>query len=193
MLETSARWLPRLLMPDQQLTRLTWLILKQTNQLSWPFLPKDECWVVHQFETETKRQSMQLKEPWYTHKKGKGRLFSKEGGGISFHGCIGHCIHRYMGIIMSICWSSCEKQLRLRPGNYKRNVVLSGKSACSNNLLSQWLLGITLVVHPPYILDLAPSVFFCFRTWTKGPIRRLLYLRDPRTPALLERKGNYVE
>ena len=58
----------------------------QTNFLGF-FLTRDKCWV-HHFDPESKRQSMQWKHP------GKGRLVSREGDGISFLGCKGHCVRK---------------------------------------------------------------------------------------------------
>ena len=60
------RWVPRLLPPDQKLTRL---VVSEANLARFKadpdrfvelFLTQDECWF-HHFEPETKRQSMQWK------------------------------------------------------------------------------------------------------------------------------------
>ena len=64
MSKVSARWVPRLLTPDQKLTRL---VMSEANLARFEadpdrfvecFLTQDESWV-HHFEPETKRQSMQ--------------------------------------------------------------------------------------------------------------------------------------
>ena len=66
MSKVSDRWVPRLLTPDQKLTRL---VMSEANFARFEadpdrfverFLTQDECWV-HRFEPETKRQSMQWK------------------------------------------------------------------------------------------------------------------------------------
>ena len=66
MSKVSARWVPRLLTPDQKLTRL---VMSKANLARFEadpdrfierFLIQDECWI-HHFEPETKRQSMQWK------------------------------------------------------------------------------------------------------------------------------------
>ena len=66
MSKVSARWVPRLLTPDQKLTRL---VMSEANLARFAadpdrfverFLTQDKCWV-HHFEPETKRQSMQWK------------------------------------------------------------------------------------------------------------------------------------
>ena len=66
MSKVSARWVPRLLTPDQ---KHTWLVMSQANLAVFEadpdsflerFFTQDECWVCH-FEAETKRQSMQWK------------------------------------------------------------------------------------------------------------------------------------
>lgn len=68
MSKVSARWVPRLLTPDQKLTRLS---LSQANLAIFEadqdgfldrFVTQDVCWV-HHFEPETRRQSMQWKHP----------------------------------------------------------------------------------------------------------------------------------
>ena len=64
MSKVLARWVPRLLTPDQKLTRL---VMSEANLARFEadpdrfvecFLTQDECWV-HHFEPGTKRQSMQ--------------------------------------------------------------------------------------------------------------------------------------
>ena len=66
MTKVSARWVPRLLTPDQKRTRL---FMSRENLKRFEadpanfmerFLTQDECWVYH-FEPETKKQSMQWK------------------------------------------------------------------------------------------------------------------------------------
>ena len=66
MLKVSARWVPRLLTPDQNHTRL---VMSQANLAFFEadpanflerFFTQEECWV-HHFKAETKRQSMQWK------------------------------------------------------------------------------------------------------------------------------------
>ena len=66
MSKVLARWVPRLLTPDQKLTRL---VMSEANLARFEadpdrivkrFLTKDKCWD-HHFEPETKRQSMQWK------------------------------------------------------------------------------------------------------------------------------------
>ena len=64
MSKVLTRWVPRLLTPDQKLTRL---VMSEANLARFEtdsdrfverFLTQDECWV-HHFEPGTKRQSMQ--------------------------------------------------------------------------------------------------------------------------------------
>ena len=81
--KVSARWAPRLLTPAQKHTRLVMsqanLALFETNPDSFlkRFLTKDEC-LVHHFEAETKRQSMQWKHPSSPPPK-KGKVVSSAG------------------------------------------------------------------------------------------------------------------
>eukprot|EP00106_Octopus_bimaculoides_P022919 XP_014790361.1 PREDICTED: histone-lysine N-methyltransferase SETMAR-like [Octopus bimaculoides] len=79
----SARWVLRLLTPDQKHTRL---VMSQANLTLFEanpggflerFLTQDECWV-HHFEPETKRQSMQWKHPSSPSPK-KAKVVSLEG------------------------------------------------------------------------------------------------------------------
>lgn len=66
--KVSARWVPRLLTPDQKQTRLVMslanLALFEADPITFleRFVTQDECWV-HHFEPEIKRQSMQWKHP----------------------------------------------------------------------------------------------------------------------------------
>ena len=66
MSKVLAQWVPRLLTPDQKLTRL---VMSETNLVRFEadpdrfvkrFLTQDECWV-HHFDSDTKKQSMQWK------------------------------------------------------------------------------------------------------------------------------------
>ena len=98
MSKVSARWVPRLLTPDQKLTRLILshanLAVFEADQASFLdcFLTQDECWV-HHSEPETKRQSMQWKHPGSPSLEGKSRFLSREGDDNSFSGK-GHWVHR---------------------------------------------------------------------------------------------------
>ena len=81
MSKVSARWVPRLLTPDQKLTRL---VMSEANLARFEadpdrfverFLTQDECWV-HHFEPETKKQSMQWKHSTSPVPKNQNAKFS---------------------------------------------------------------------------------------------------------------------
>ena len=95
MSKVSARWVPRLLTPDQADHVTSKPAIFEADQASFldRFLTQDKCWV-HHFEPETKRQSMQWSTLAHPSKECKGRVLGSEGDGISFLGCKGHSLYR---------------------------------------------------------------------------------------------------
>ena len=92
-LKVSARWVLRLLKPDQKHNRL---VVSQVNLAVFGsdrdgflecLLTLDECWGDY-FEAETKRQPMQWKHP-----SKEGGVVCRENDDLLFLGCKGYCVH----------------------------------------------------------------------------------------------------
>ena len=98
--KVSVRWVPRLLTPDQKLTRL---VMSEANLARFEvdpdrfverFLTQDELWV-HHFEPETKKQSVRWKHSTFSAPK-KAKVVSPAGKVMAYLilGCKRHCVHR---------------------------------------------------------------------------------------------------
>ena len=175
-LKVSARWVPRLLTPDQKLTRL---VMSEANLARFEadpdrFLTQDECWV-HHFEPETKRQSMQWKHSTSPAPK-KAKVVSSAGKVMVsvFWDAKGIVFIDYLQKGKTINGEYYAKLLRelrqaiksKRPGKLTKGVLLHQDNAPAHKSLVAMSAvhdcGFELIDHPPYSPDLAPSDYFLF-------------------------------
>ena len=174
MSKVSARWVPRLLTPDQKLTRLTLsqenIAIFEADQASFidRFLTQDECWV-HHFEPETKKQSMQWKHPGSPPQK-KAKVVSSAGKVMAsvFWDAKGIVFIDYLEkgrTINGEYYAALLKQLRKeikakRPGKLTKGVLFHQDNAPAHkSVIAMAALhdcGFKLLDHPPYSPDLAP-------------------------------------
>ena len=182
MSKVSARWMPRLLTPDQKLTRL---VMSEANLARFEadpdrfverFLTQDECWV-HHFEPETKRQSMQRKHSTFPAPK-KAKVVSSAGKVMAsvFWNAKGIVLidYRYLQKGKTINGEYYAKLLRelrqaiksKRSGKLTKGVLLHQDNAPAHNSLVAMSAvhdcGFELIDHPPYSPDLALSDNFLF-------------------------------
>uniref|UniRef100_A0A3Q0T9I4 Mos1 transposase HTH domain-containing protein n=1 Tax=Amphilophus citrinellus TaxID=61819 RepID=A0A3Q0T9I4_AMPCI len=164
MLKVSARWVPRLLMPDQKRTRL---VMSQVNLAIFEpnpagflerFLTRDECWV-HHFEPETKRQSAQWKHPCSPPPK-KAKVVSLAGK-----------------VMVSVFWDAksivfinyLQKGHTIN-GEYSRGLFHQDDAPAHKSAVAMAAVrdcGFELVDQPPCSPDLAPSDYFLFPNMKK--------------------------
>lgn len=185
MSKVSARWVPRLLTPDQKHTRLVMsqanLVLLEADPDSFleRFLTQDECWV-HHFEAETKRQSMQWKHPSSPPPK-KAKVVSSAGKVMAsvFWDAKGIVFIDYLQkgrTINGEYYANLLRELRKaikskRPGKLTKGVLFHQDNAPAHKSVVAMAAvrdcGFELVDHPPYSPDLAPSDFFLFPNMKK--------------------------
>ena len=178
--KVSARWVPRLLTPDQKLTRL---VMSEANLARFEadpdrfverFLTQDECWV-HHFEPETKRQSMQWKHSTSpAPKKAKMVSFAGKVMASVFWDAKGIVFIDYLQKGKTINGEYYAKLLRelrqaiksKRPGKLTKGVLLHQDNAPAHKSLVAMSpvhdCGFELIDHIPYSPDLAPSDYFLF-------------------------------
>ena len=180
MSKVSARWVPRLLTPDQKLTRL---VMSEANLARFEadpdrfferFLTQDECWV-HHFEPEIKRQSMQWKHSTSPAPK-KTKVVSSAGKVMAsvFWDAKRIVFIDYLRKGKTINGEYYAKLLRelrqaiksKRPGKLTKGVLLHQDNAPAHKSLVAMSAvhdcGFELIDHPPYSPDLAPSDYFLF-------------------------------
>ena len=185
MSKVSARWVPRLLTPDQKLTRVTMsrdnLALFEADPAKFMerFLTQNECWD-HHLEPETKRQSMQWKHPFSPLSK-KARVVSAAGKVMAsvFWDSKGIFFIDYLKKGQTIngeYYANLLRQLRKaiktkRPGKLTKGVLLHQDNAPAHTSMVAMAAardcGFQLVDHPPYSPDLAPSDYFFFPNMKK--------------------------
>ena len=180
MSKVLARWVPRLLTPDQKLTRL---VMSDTNLVRLEadpdrfverFLTQDECWA-HHFEPETKRQSMQWKHSTsLAPKKAKVVPSTEKVMASVFWDAKGIVFINYLQKSKTINGEYYAKLLRelrqaiksKRPGKLTKGVLLHQDNASAHKSLVAMSAvhdcGFELIDHPPYSPDLAPSDYFLF-------------------------------
>ncbi|XP_030588657.1 histone-lysine N-methyltransferase SETMAR-like [Archocentrus centrarchus] len=181
MSKISARWVPRLLTPDQKRTRLVTsqanLALFEANPDDFleRFLTQDECWV-HHFEPETMQWNHLSSPP---PKKAKvvslaGKVMVSvfwDAKGIVFIDYLqnGHTINgEYYANLLRQLRKAIESK---RPGKLSKGVLFHRDNAPAHkSVLAMAAVrdcGFELIDHPPYSPDLAPSDYFLFRNMKK--------------------------
>ena len=180
MSKVSARWVLRLLTPDQKLTRL---VISKANLARFEadpdcfverFLTQEEGWV-HHFEPETKRQSMQWKHSTSAPKKAKVVSFSGKVMASVFWDAKGIVfIDDYLQKGKTINGEYYAKLLRdlrqaiksKRPGKLTKGVLPHQDNAPAHKSMVAMSAvhdcGFELIDHPPYSPDLALSDYFLF-------------------------------
>ena len=178
MSKVSARWVPRLLTPDQKLTRL---VMSETNLARFEadpdcfverFFTQDECWV-HPL-----------------NQRAKGNPYSGSTQLLLFQRRLRWCHpqekwwHPYFRMQKALHAKSMQRkyyatlvrELRQaikskRPGKLTKGVLLYQDIAPDHKSLvamsAMHDCGFELIDHPPYSPDLAPSDYFLFpfQTW----------------------------
>lgn len=180
MSKLSARWVPRMLTPDQKLARLetsrTLLARFQTDRADFfkRFVTQDETWV-HHFEPESKLQSKQWKHPGSPPpKKFKQTATAKKVMASVFWDSEGVLMIDYLQKGQTITGEYYASELRQlkeaikqkRPGKLRAGVLLLQDNAPVHTaqvaVAEAANCGFELLPHPPYSPDLAPSDFFLF-------------------------------
>lgn len=185
MVKVSARWVPRLLTPEQKLTRLRMSAENLLRFKSNPddfmnrFVTQDECWV-HHFTPETKQQSMQWKHP--RSPPPKKAMCAPSAGKIMasvFWDSKGVILIDYLPrgkTITGEYYANLLKELRgaiveKRPRKMSKGVLLQHDNAPAHkSAIAQHAIrdcGYELIQHPPYSPDLAPSDFHLFPNMKK--------------------------
>ena len=185
MTKVSARWVPRLLTPDQKRTRLGMsrenleIFEADPDDFTERFMTMDECWV-HHFEPETKKQSMQWKHASSPPPK-KAKVVSSAGKVMAsvFWDAKGVVLVDYLEKGQTIngeYYSNLLRQLReavkkKRPGKLTKGVLFHQDNApVHKSVVAMATLhdcGFELIQHPPYSPDLAPSDFHLFPNMKK--------------------------
>ena len=180
MRKVSARWVPRLLTPEQKHIRLNQsrdnlaLFNRDPDNFHARFVTVDETWV-HHFTPETKRSSTQWKHVDSPPPK-KARVTPSAGKVMAtvFWDSEGILLTDFLEkgrTVTGDYYSSLLVQLReniksKRPGKLTKGVLFHQdnapphKAAVSMATIHQ--CGFEIVPHPPYSPDLAPSDFHLF-------------------------------
>ena len=176
----SARWVPRMLTPDQKRIRVTsyegLLARYRVNPKHFllRFVTMDETWV-HHFDPESKRQSMQWKHTSSPPPKkfravpSAGKIMPSvfwDAGGILYVDCLerGATItgDYYAQLIPQVREAIKEK----RSGKLRRGVLFHHDNAPAHTshvaVAAIKAAGFELVELPPHSPDLAPSDYFLF-------------------------------
>ena len=185
MSKVSARWVPRILTPDQKFTRP---VMSEANLARFEadpdrfderFLTQDKSWV-HHFEPETKRQSMQCKHSTSPAPK-KAKVVSSAGKVMAsvFWDAKGIVFIDYLQKDKTINGEYYAKLLRelrqaiksKQPGKLTKGVLLHQDNAPAHKSLVAMSAvhdcGFELIDHPPYSPDLASSDYFLFSNLKK--------------------------
>ena len=166
MSKVSARWVLRLLTPDQKFSRLVMSEANLARLEADPdrFLTQDECWV-HHFEPETKKQSMQWKHSTSAPKAKVMASVFWDAKVIVFIDCLqkGNTINgEYYAKLLRELQAIKSK----RPGKLTKGVLLHQNNAPAHkSLVAMFTVhdcGFELIDHRLYSPDLAPSDYFLF-------------------------------
>ena len=179
MRRVCARWVPRLLIPEQKDTRVqVCMQLKMMLQEDPEFLSKvitaDESWL-HHFDPESKQQSSVWKSPGSPTPK-KAKVVSSAGKVmvISFfdiHGMVYQHVVPAHTTVTGAYYRDVLKILqghirRKRPHLHETSWMLHHDNARPHiaNVVAEYLakINVKCVPHPPYSPDLAPGDFFLF-------------------------------
>jgi len=178
--KVSARWVPRMLTPDQKRHRaevsqeLLSEFSKDKNKFIAHIVTQDETWV-HHFDPETKAQSMAWKHPWSPPPK-KFKTVPSSGKVMAsvFWDAEGVIMIDYLKKGHTINGEHYANQLRKlrqeikikRRGKLRRGVWLLQDNAPVHTaqvaVAAAHDCGFRILPHPPYSPDLAPSDFFLF-------------------------------
>jgi [histone H3]-lysine36 N-dimethyltransferase SETMAR len=184
--KVCARWVPRQLTPDNRETRMNICsdlferFDKEGDVFLRHIITADETWL-HQFEPETKKQSMQ----WRHVTSPPPRKFSvaqsvKKVMGTVFWDASGVLLIDYLPIGQTVTanrYITTLKKLkrairRKRPGLRDEEVLLLHDNARPHSALRTQeairKLGWSVLPHPPYSPDLAPSDFHLFGNLKEG-------------------------
>lgn len=180
MKKVSARWVPRMLTPEQKQCRaqISQQLLERFRTNPDGFLSRlvtqDETWV-HHFDPESKRQSMQWKHPWSPPPR-KFRVTASAGKVMAsiFWDCEGVIMVDYLEhgwTITGEYYSQLLIRLReaikqKRHGKLSKGVIMLQDNApphrahVATSAMEQ--CGFELLPHAPYSPDLAPSDYYLF-------------------------------
>ena len=184
--KVSARWVPRLLTPEQNRTRYLLsvdnlkLLERDVDDFLYRFITMDECWV-HHYQPETKQQSKQWKHPSSPSPK-KAKVIPSAGKVMAsvFWDSQGVIFIDYLQrghTITGQYYSDLLKKLRVqiqekRPQMMSRGVLYHHDNAPGHTsavaMATIHECGFELVPHPPYSPDLAPSDFHLFPNLKKA-------------------------
>ncbi|KAM5158273.1 histone-lysine N-methyltransferase SETMAR-like [Mantella aurantiaca] len=179
--KVSARWVPKLLTPDQKLVRMQIsranLHLFQADAMSFKnrCVTMHETWI-HHFQPESKSKSMQWKHPTTpTPKKAKavpaaGKVMASvfwDSQGVIMVDCLhkGESITgAYYANLLRQLWEQIKIKCR---GMLSRGILfLQDNAPVYKSAVAMAALhdcGFTVLQHTPYSPDLAPSDFHLFR------------------------------
>ena len=166
MSKVSTRWVPRMLTDDQKLSRLD----ISRYLLSRPIVTQDEIWV-HQFEPESKMQSMQWKHPGSPPRKKFKRVFSAGKVMASvFWDSQGVIMIYYLeqGRTINGAYYAAELRRLRRKRRVKltRCVLLLQDNAPAHTsqvaMTAATECGFEVLPHPSYSPDMVPSDFYLF-------------------------------
>ena len=184
MKKVSARWIPRLLTPEQKLYRKE-VSRENLAELEWDkiFLSRiitgDETWV-HHWNPPTKQESMQwVHKGSPPPKKAKTQFSGKKLMATVFWDAKGVLLIEYMprgSTINGEAYGNTIKNLKTaleekRPHSYpQKNLLLHDNCRVHKANKVQQIIndcGFIELRHPPYSPDLAPSDFFLFKNLKK--------------------------
>lgn len=178
--KVSARWVPRMLTPEQKATRVATsthvldLMSSNMDDFLARIVTQDETWVPH-FDPETKEESKQWKHPdsppprKFKVVKSAGKVMVTvfwDAQGVLLVDFLeqGHTIngHYYADLLHQLRTALLEK----RRGKVTRGVLLLQDNAPAHKsrvaMTAAVGCGYDMLPHPPYSPDLAPSDFHLF-------------------------------
>lgn len=188
MRKLSARWVPRLLTPDNKRIRETTseqclkLFKRNPKEFLRRFVTVDETWI-HWYTPETKEQSKQWTAPGEPAPK-KAKTVASAGKVMAtiFWDSRGVIFVDYLKkgkvVIGPLTTPNCKK----RPHLVKKKVLLHHDNApahtCAVATAKLVELGYEVVPHPAYSPDLAPSDFFLFPNLKKSLAGQIFELNE---------------
>lgn len=178
--KVSARWVPKMLKPDQRATRvaLSTQLLDRYNldreNFEKRIITGDECWIYF-YDPETKRDSME----WRRGPEGAPRKFKQQRSVGKVLGCFfwdsqGLIMREYLEpgpTVSGVRYAQQLRDLRSACVQKRRGKMCAGPLLLHDNApahTSQLAIraaaraGYEILQHPPYSPDLAPSDFFYF-------------------------------